>query len=88
MVGSFMSESSISFGFNYLSSLSGNHANTVEKYLKETLSNLQLDYLDLYLIHTPFSVPEFEGDIPKDSNGNVIFDKDTDHLAVWRVCIS
>jgi len=62
----------------------GNRPSTVEKYLKESLSNLQLSYVDLYLIHTPFSVPEFKDEPAKDSNGDVIFEKDTDHVGVWK----
>jgi len=63
----------------------GNRPSTVEKYLKDSLSQLQLTYLDLYLIHTPFSIPEFQGpNIPTDSNGDIIFEKDTDHVAVWK----
>lgn len=42
----------------------------------------------MYLIHTPFGIPEFQGpNIPTDSNGDIIFEKDTDHVAIWKVTI-
>ncbi|KAK2944342.1 putative Aldo-keto reductase family 1 member A1 [Blattamonas nauphoetae] len=36
---------------------------------QQTLKNLQLDYLDLYLVHWPFAMPVGEGDFPKDEQG-------------------
>lgn len=46
---------------------------------------MQLDYLDLYLIHTPFSFENIEGDLhPVDENGNIKIDIKTDHIAVWK----
>jgi len=62
----------------------GNRPQSVEKYLKKSLKDLQLDYLDLYLIHTPFTFIEEGDDLhPKDENGEVKMEMTTDHIAVW-----
>src|SRR5271155_3768705 len=41
-----------------------------------SLKKLQLDFLDLYLIHTPFAFQPGEVQDPRDSNGNVIYDRE------------
>lgn len=62
----------------------GNRPTSVETYLKKSLSNLQLDYVDQYLVHTPFTFKEVEGDLhPRDENGNMLWEN-TDHVAVWK----
>jgi alcohol dehydrogenase (NADP+) len=61
----------------------GNRADDVEKCLKNSLADLQLDYLDLFLIHVPFAVPHvlpFE----KHENGDLVL-ADTDHVETWKV---
>lgn len=56
----------------------------MEKYLKTSLEHLQLDYIDQYLIHTPFTFKDVPGDNhPKDENGCLLWEN-TDHLAVWK----
>ncbi len=45
---------------------------------------LQLDYLDLYLIHTPFAFQPGENQDPRDADGNVIYDKGVTLLDTWR----
>jgi hypothetical protein len=40
-----------------------------------SLKKLQLDYVDLYLIHTPFAFQPGDEQDPRDANGNVIYDK-------------
>ncbi|KAK2946300.1 putative Aldo-keto reductase family 1 member A1 [Blattamonas nauphoetae] len=46
----------------------------VENACRKTLSDLKLDYLDLYLIHWPMSTPPELGGIPKDSSGRLVTD--------------
>jgi diketogulonate reductase-like aldo/keto reductase len=45
---------------------------------------LQLDYVDLYLIHTPFAFQPGDEQDPRDANGNVIYDKGLTLLDTWR----
>ena len=49
-----------------------------------SLEKLQLDYVDLYLIHTPFAFQPGDEQDPRDANGNVIYDKDVTLLDTWR----
>ncbi|HTW93158.1 MAG TPA: aldo/keto reductase [Tepidisphaeraceae bacterium] len=49
-----------------------------------SLKKLQLDYIDLYLIHTPFAFQPGEDQDPRDANGNVIYDKGVTLLDTWR----
>lgn len=62
----------------------GNRAADVERCLKRSLADLQLEYLDLYLIHVPFAVPYTEGPFEKDENGDISH-SDTDHVETWKV---
>ena len=49
-----------------------------------SLKKLQLDYVDLYLIHTPFAFQPGDEQDPRDVNGNVIYDKGVTLLDTWR----
>ncbi|KAK8387045.1 hypothetical protein O3P69_018009 [Scylla paramamosain] len=51
--------------------------------LKESLTNLGLDYLDLYLIHWPMGYQEGGAKFPADSNGKTLF-SDVDYLETWK----
>ncbi|KAG5674523.1 hypothetical protein PVAND_004485 [Polypedilum vanderplanki] len=62
----------------------GNRAEDVDRCLKMSLADLQLDYLDLYLIHVPFAVPFTLGPFEFDKDGNVV-QSATDHIKTWKV---
>lgn len=47
-------------------------------------SRLQLDYVDLYLIHTPFAFQPGDNQDPRDANGNVIYDDGVTLMDTWR----
>jgi aldehyde reductase len=49
-----------------------------------SLARLGLDYLDLYLIHTPFAFQPGDEQDPRDQNGNVIYDPGITLLDTWR----
>ncbi|XP_056630187.1 aldo-keto reductase family 1 member B1-like isoform X2 [Diorhabda sublineata] len=55
----------------------------VEKALKETLTNLKLDYLDLYLIHWPMAYKEEAELFPRREDGTIIF-SDVDYVDTWK----
>lgn len=57
----------------------------MEKYLKQSLKLLRLDYLDMYLIHAPFGMKEGDDVLPKDENGKILMDMNTDHVSLWKV---
>src|SRR6202522_1954488 len=56
----------------------------VEPAFAASLDRLQLDYLDLYLIHTPFAFQPGDDQDPRDQNGKVIYDKRVTLLDTWR----
>jgi aldehyde reductase len=56
----------------------------VEPAFEASLDRLRLNYLDLYLIHTPFAFQPGEEHDPRDQNGNVLYDRDVTLLDTWR----
>ncbi|ACD16108.1 aldo/keto reductase [Paraburkholderia phytofirmans] len=55
----------------------------VEPAFDASLERLGLDYLDLYLIHTPFAFKPGDEQDPRDENGDVIYDKGVTLLDTW-----
>jgi alcohol dehydrogenase (NADP+) len=56
----------------------------VEPAFEASLDRLKLNYLDLYLIHTPFAFQPGDEHDPRDQNGNVIYDRGVTLLDTWR----
>ncbi|KAB7497044.1 Aldose reductase [Armadillidium nasatum] len=50
--------------------------------IRETLKNLGLNYLDLYLIHWPMGYKEGNGLVPTDANGKTMY-SNVDYLETW-----
>ena len=56
----------------------------VKPAFEASLERLQLDYVDLYLIHTPFAFQPGDEQDPRDENGQVIYDEGVTLLDTWR----
>jgi diketogulonate reductase-like aldo/keto reductase len=56
----------------------------VKPAFEASLKRLQLDYVDLYLIHTPFAFQPGDEQDPRDASGNVIYDRGLTLLDTWR----
>src|SRR5580692_9031883 len=56
----------------------------VEPAFEASRKRLQVDYLDLYLSHTPFAFQPGEEQDPRDHDGNVIYDTGITLLDTWR----
>ena len=56
----------------------------VKPAFEASLKRLQLDFVDLYLIHTPFAFQPGDDQDPRDANGNVIYDQGVTLLDTWR----
>jgi alcohol dehydrogenase (NADP+) len=52
--------------------------------LEGSLRRLQLDYLDCYLIHTPFAFPPGEERQPRDEFGKPVYDSGVTLVETWR----
>jgi alcohol dehydrogenase (NADP+) len=55
----------------------------VEPAFEASLGRLGLDYLDLYLIHTPFAFQPGDEQDPRDQDGNVLYDRGVTLLDTW-----
>jgi alcohol dehydrogenase (NADP+) len=55
----------------------------VEPAFEASLERLRLNYLDLYLIHTPFAFQPGDDQDPRDQDGNILYDRDVTLLETW-----
>ncbi len=55
----------------------------VEPAFEASLSRLRLNYLDLYLIHTPFAFQPGDDQDPRDQNGDILYDPGVTLLDTW-----
>ncbi|XP_050314163.1 1,5-anhydro-D-fructose reductase-like isoform X2 [Anthonomus grandis grandis] len=63
----------------------GNRPEGVSKYIKKSLEFLQVDYVDLYLVHVPFGFKDVEDNLhPFKEDGTIDMDVNTDHIAIWK----
>src|SRR5712671_1801131 len=56
----------------------------VKPAFEASLKRLQLDYVDLYSIHTPFAFKPGDEQDPRDENGKVIYDDATTLTNTWK----
>lgn len=56
----------------------------VKPAFEASLRRLQLDYVDLYSIHTPFAFKPGDEQEPKDNDGNVIYDDGVTLTDTWK----
>ena len=56
----------------------------VKPAFEASLKKLQLEFVDLYLIHTRFAFQPGDDQDPRDTNGAVIYDKQVTLLDTWR----
>ncbi|XP_043461030.1 aldo-keto reductase family 1 member B1-like [Leptopilina heterotoma] len=56
----------------------------VEIAIKKTLSDLGLNYLDLYLIHWPFAYKDGPENFPQTAEGKPFIDDSVDYLDTWK----
>src|ERR1700737_780356 len=65
---------------------SNNHRpERVKPAFEASLKRLQLDYADLYLIHTPFAFQPGDEQDPRDESGKVIYDDGVTLLDTWEL---
>ncbi len=56
----------------------------VQPAFEASLARLGLDYLDLYLSHTPFAFQPGDDHDPRDQSGNILYDRAVTMLDTWR----
>ncbi|XP_034238035.1 1,5-anhydro-D-fructose reductase-like [Thrips palmi] len=67
--------------------VNGMRASDVPYFLNQSLAKLQLDYVDMYLIHAPFGVKRDAGHNGVHFDDNSV-DPTTDHLAIWKAMVA
>ena len=55
-----------------------------EPAFEASLGRLGVEYLDLYLSHTPFAFQPGDDQDPRDQNGNILYDRGVTLLETWR----
>jgi alcohol dehydrogenase (NADP+) len=60
------------------------HPDRVKAAFEASLRRLQLDYLDCYLIHTPFAFKPGDELFPADERGELIYDQEVTLIETWR----
>jgi diketogulonate reductase-like aldo/keto reductase len=60
--------------------------NKVEHFMKLSLKALNMEYVDLYLVHSPVGFVYVSDNelVPKGADGSVLIDNSTDLLAIWK----
>jgi alcohol dehydrogenase (NADP+) len=56
----------------------------VQPAFEASLARLQVDYIDLYLMHTPFAFRPGDTQDPTDADGNVIYDEGVSLIDTWK----
>jgi len=56
----------------------------VQPAFEASLAKLQVGYIDLYLMHTPYAFQPGDNQDPRDQNGKVIYDEGVTLIDTWR----